>query len=178
SPARPLRALVLSQPTGGSTCGKIQLAADPPPPPLSADQAGALREAAKVHKELRGLGEHDPNSVRLAPTGPGLPRGALGDTDPPTATSFNNLGYAYRERGDFPQALANFERAVAIKEAALGDDHPDTALARNNVAFALVRLKDHARARPNYERALAAFERTAGPADWRTVTAPRNLVSL
>lgn len=54
-------------------------------------------------------------------------------TDEPFLLSetFNNIGYAYIRRGDFPQAISNLNRAL--------DLNPDHAYALNNLGYALIR---------------------------------------
>jgi tetratricopeptide (TPR) repeat protein len=60
----------------------------------------------------------------------------LGDNDPDTLTSRNNLASAYYEVGRLAEAIPLYERAFADREQLLGDTHPNTLTSRNNLALA------------------------------------------
>ena len=60
----------------------------------------------------------------------------LGETDPRTLTSRNNLASAYRSAGRLEEAIPLFERALADAERVLGETHPSTSTLRNNLVDA------------------------------------------
>ena len=50
------------------------------------------------------------------------------------ATSLNNLALLYYTQGQYAQAGALYQRALAIGEKALGPDHPHVATTLGNMA--------------------------------------------
>ena len=57
------------------------------------------------------------------------------DADQPSvATCLNNLAGIDESRGEYKEAAARLERAVAILDKAIGPDHPDTVKVRANLA--------------------------------------------
>jgi len=50
------------------------------------------------------------------------------------ATSLNNLATLYYAQGQFDDAEALFQRALAIWEKVLGPEHPDVATSLDNLA--------------------------------------------
>jgi eukaryotic-like serine/threonine-protein kinase len=77
----------------------------------------------------------------------------LGPSHPDTLTSMNNLALAYKDAGNFIEALPLYEETLEKRMAVLDPDHPDTLTSMNNLAMAL-------RATGKYERALRLFEET------------------
>ncbi|WP_405818368.1 tetratricopeptide repeat protein [Streptomyces sp. NBC_01390] len=86
----------------------------------------------------------------------------LGEDDPSTLVSRNNLAGAYRAVGDLGRAVPLYERTLADRVRVLGEDHPDTLLSRNNLAGAYREVGDLGRAIPLYERTLADCLRVLG----------------
>jgi tetratricopeptide (TPR) repeat protein len=99
----------------------------------------------------------------------------LGDTDPSTLISRNNLAAAYRAAGRLEEAIPLYERTLTDRERALGDTHPDTLLSRNNLANAYQDAGRLEEAIPLYERALGDFERVLGDTHPITLTSRNNL---
>ena len=48
-------------------------------------------------------------------------------SDPDPTRAYNNLGIIYGHQGKYDEAIAQYERALRIKENAFGVDHIDTA---------------------------------------------------
>ncbi len=53
-------------------------------------------------------------------------RATLGENLPDTATSYNNIGLAFKSKGQYDHAIENFKKDLAIRRATLGKNHPDT----------------------------------------------------
>jgi len=69
----------------------------------------------------------------------------------------------YTKQGDLAEALAPYERVLAIDEQAFGPDHPNVANDVNNLGLVLRDLGDLAGARGAFEIALVIDERAWGP---------------
>ena len=91
---------------------------------------------------------------------------ALGPEHPDTATSLANLASLLQDKGDFAEARAPMERALAITERAGGPERVARIL--NNLALLLVAQDDLAGARALLERVLAIREKAFGPEHART----------
>jgi hypothetical protein len=102
----------------------------------------------------------------------------LGPEDPEVATSSDNLGILYLERGDYERAEALLKRALAIREKALGPEHPDVARSLNNLATLYFRLRRLEEDEAAIKRALSILQRIlpAGHPDIATVL--NNLAEL
>lgn len=90
----------------------------------------------------------------------------------------DRAGSYFHGRAAYPQAVALFRDALAIREKVLGAAHPDTATSLNNLALVLQHHGDFAEARPLFERALAIWEKALGPEHPLTATALSNLAYL
>ncbi|MFJ9244710.1 tetratricopeptide repeat protein [Streptomyces sp. NPDC101776] len=99
----------------------------------------------------------------------------LGEDDPSTLISRNNLALAYRESGDALRAVPLFERTLEDCVRVLGDDHPDTLASRNNLAYTYQALGDVVRAVPLYERTLEDRVRVSGEDHPDTLISRNNL---
>jgi tetratricopeptide (TPR) repeat protein len=102
----------------------------------------------------------------------------LGPEHPDTATSLNNLAWAFYDQGNFNGARPLFERALAIREKVLGPEHPETATSLNNLGWLLYQQGDFAKAWPVHERALAIREKVLGPEHPKTAESLNNLSRL
>jgi len=54
-----------------------------------------------------------------------------------TASTINNLGNTYTHQGKYDEAIAQYERALRIKEKAFGADHINTADTIMNIGLLL-----------------------------------------
>jgi serine/threonine-protein kinase len=80
----------------------------------------------------------------------------------------HNLGEALRRQHKFPEALAQYERALAIKEKAYGPDHPSVAMTLTGVGRTQLGLGRKQLGAEALERALQirrAREKTIDDAD-------------
>ncbi len=87
--------------------------------------------------------------------------GAHGEFD--EAALLVAIGNAHHDRGEYREALAAQQQALAIFAARMGPDHPLTSAALNNIGNAQSSLADYPAARATYRRALAMAEAWLGP---------------
>ena len=57
----------------------------------------------------------------------------FGSDHPDVATSFNNIGAVYAGKGDFENALDQYQKGLEIKTRVFGSDHLDVAASYNNI---------------------------------------------
>lgn len=79
----------------------------------------------------------------------------LGEEDPDTFVSMNNLALLLSRMGDMGRALALYEQCFALRSRVLGEDHSDTLVSQDNLALSFIRQGQS-------ERALALY---VGPLD-------------
>jgi tetratricopeptide (TPR) repeat protein len=99
----------------------------------------------------------------------------LGETDPDTLTSRNNLALAYQAAGRVDEAIPLYERTLADRERVLGETDPDTLTSRNNLASAYQAAGRVDEAIPLFERTLADRERVLGETHPDTLSSRNNL---
>ncbi len=75
----------------------------------------------------------------------------------------NTMGLMSVREGNGAEALAHFERALALRQEELTPDHPAIAAGLGNVGVALIVLERLPEARQRLEQALAIEERIYGP---------------
>ncbi len=102
----------------------------------------------------------------------------LGENDPDTANSLNNLASLYKAQVDYDKALPLYKRALAIYEKTLGKDHPDTANSLNNLALLYNNQRDYDKALPLCQRALAIREKALGEDHPDTAISLNNVAGL
>jgi tetratricopeptide (TPR) repeat protein len=86
-----------------------------------------------------------------------------------------NRGWLHRVRGDIELAIADGERALAIRRELLGEEHPDVAMSLNSLANAVFLGGDLDAAEQSFAAAASLYERTLGPDHPDTATAILNL---
>ena len=62
------------------------------------------------------------------------------------ATSFNNIGAVYEGKGDFENALVQFQKGLEIQTRVFGSDHPDVAKSYGNLGNVYSRQGQYERA--------------------------------
>ena len=113
-------------------------------------------------------------------------REALDRAEPEIATAFpgeplveasirNTLGVSYWYLGDQEKALAQQERAVALRRHELGPGHPETVGAMNDLAIVLNRMGKFAEEQKILEEVVAVKRRTLGSEDPVTLRSVNNL---
>jgi len=93
----------------------------------------------------------------------GQQRLGLPEDHPAVAASLNNLGVIHLASGEYAEALAAYQQALALREATLGPDHPEVATILGNIGGVYVQQGAYQRALAPYERALAIRSATQGP---------------
>jgi tetratricopeptide (TPR) repeat protein len=104
-----------------------------------------------------------------------LYRQALGDDDPNTMSSANNLAFVLRALGQYKRARQLDKDNLVRFRRLLGDDDPNTMSSANNLAFDLRALGKHGRARQLHEDNLVRFRRLLGDDHPRTLASANNL---
>ena len=94
------------------------------------------------------------------------------------AEALSNLGLVHESKGEYKEAKAIHERALAIKEKALGPDHPLVANSLNNLANIHEYLGAHETAKALHERVLAIREKALGPNHPLVAHTLNNLASI
>jgi tetratricopeptide (TPR) repeat protein len=102
------------------------------------------------------------DALREAELGVEYTRRAFGATHQRLADAYHGVANAYYQSGHYQEAIANFDRALAISGQALGLDHPRVAVLLLNLAAAYGDSGDHAGAIAQDRRALAIFEKNEG----------------
>ena len=82
----------------------------------------------------------------------------FGENHPDTATSYNEIGVVYDNKGDYDTALEYYNTALVIRKQLLGENHPDTAASYNNIGNAYDSLGDYDTALENYNKAKVILE--------------------
>ncbi len=82
-----------------------------------------------------------------------------GREDGDTAAVYHNIGSMYQYRGDYDNALVQYQKALAIQEKVLGTEHPDTATTYHNIGMVYKAKGDYDNALVQYQKALAIREK-------------------
>jgi tetratricopeptide (TPR) repeat protein len=98
--------------------------------------------------------------------------------DPRRAATLNYLGTVRHLRGEYRDAVALFEQAIAAHDRRPARIHPDAADALGNLAASLRRLGRTKESRTYYERALAVQKQTVGSHHPRTAITIHGLAWL
>ena len=87
----------------------------------------------------------------------------LGPEQAHVATSYNNLGIAYRNLGDFQHAKDTHASALDIRLEQLGPDHVDVATSYNNLCIVYINLGDFQEAKESHARTLNNYVKQLRP---------------
>jgi len=79
------------------------------------------------------------------------------------ATSFNNIGIVYRQKGDLENALVQFQKGLEIRTRVFGSDHPDVATSYQNLAAVYHRQGNHVQTKEMATKAYHIFLKVLGP---------------
>ncbi len=90
----------------------------------------------------------------------------------------NTLGATYDYAGEHEQAIAHFERAIALFEARRGPDHPDNVYPLANLAWARLNRGEHEQAEPILHRAIELLRRTSASDTYALATLLSHLGTL
>ena len=78
----------------------------------------------------------------------------LGNINPSTATSYNNIGGLYDSMGDYEKAVEYIKKGLQIRKTIFGENHTDVAASYNNLGGEYLELSDYPRAIENLTKAL------------------------
>ncbi len=92
-----------------------------------------------------------------------------------TATSYNEIGMVYDNKGNYSKALKYYFKALAIREKVLGTEHHDTATSYNNIGMVYYAQGDYGKALDYYFKALAIVEKVLGKEHPDTATSYNNI---
>ena len=98
-----------------------------------------------------------------------------GAEHPSTATSYNNIGFVYRNQGAYDKALEYYFKALTIREKVLGTEHPDTATSYNNIGTVYDSQGAYDKALEYYFKALTIKEKVLGTEHPSTATSYNNI---
>jgi len=84
---------------------------------------------------------------------------AGGEKSPSLAATYNNLGVAYDDNGDYDEAIEQYEKALDIYEIHPAyKAHPETATTYNNLGIAYRKKGEYDKAIELYKKALGIYE--------------------
>jgi len=138
------------------------------------DQVAWLLDRAGTYLDRRG--EPRP-ALPLATRAHQLYRTRLGDDDPDTLNSANNLAVRLAALGEYERARALAEDTLTRYRRILGEDHPDTLDSAHNLAIRLADLGEHEQARALNEDTLTRRRRVLGEDHPRTLDSAHNLAT-
>jgi tetratricopeptide (TPR) repeat protein len=79
------------------------------------------------------------------------------------ATFYNHLGLAKYNQGEYKEALALYEKSLAIKQQSLPPNHPDLASSYGNIGLVYDNMGDYSKALSSYEKTLAIQQQSLPP---------------
>ncbi|MBX7152076.1 tetratricopeptide repeat protein, partial [bacterium] len=86
----------------------------------------------------------------------------LGEKSTGVATAYNKLGLVQWALGKNDSALANFEKALALRKELLGENHVDVGWSYNNIGLIQNALGNNDEAIDMYKKALVIIEKNLG----------------
>ena len=99
----------------------------------------------------------------------------LKEKHPYTATSYNNIGEVFRQKGADEEAMSYHEKALAIRKELLGEKHPDTAQSYNNIGLVYHSKGHYDKALRYHEKALAIRKELLGEKHQDTALSYNNI---
>lgn len=99
----------------------------------------------------------------------------LGEANPATAVSLNNLGLLHQSAGDWEKAESLYQKSLAITQAVYGYNHLNTATPLDNLGGLYDDMGEYDKALSYYTGALAIREKALGPEHPELATTLNNL---
>jgi eukaryotic-like serine/threonine-protein kinase len=127
-----------------------------------------------IGETFGGLGMHQ-ESFAVFQRALNVRREKLGEDDPATLASMNNLAMAYYDAGRLDMAIPVLATTLEKRRITLGDDHRDTIETMNDLAVAYWQSGQPDRAIPLYEATLVKVRATQGEDHTDTLTIMDNL---
>ncbi|CAF0806361.1 unnamed protein product [Adineta steineri] len=84
----------------------------------------------------------------------------LPSNHPYLATSYNNIGSMYDNKGEYLKALAFYEKAHEIQQKTLLPNHPDLATSYNNIGMVYHKMGEYSKALSSHEKAFEIQQKT------------------
>jgi tetratricopeptide (TPR) repeat protein len=84
------------------------------------------------------------------------------------ATTLNNIGSVYKNKGDYEQALLHYQRCLTIQERVKGKDAIDCATTLYNISFVYSKLKQNELAKSAAERSYKISLKILGEQHFKT----------
>jgi tetratricopeptide (TPR) repeat protein len=94
------------------------------------------------------------------------------------ATFYHVLECAKYKQGEYKEALALYEKFLAIKQQSLPPNHPDLAYYYNNIGLVYENIRDYSKARSFYKRAVEIAQQSLPPIHPHLQMYSRNLDSV
>lgn len=104
----------------------------------------------------------------------------LGETNPNTLTSLNNLAKEYSDKDgliNHERALELHKRIYEIRKCTLGENHPETITSLDNLAYEYGKVGNHNKALELHKQAYGLRKTVLGDKDPYTLTSLNNLAS-
>ena len=92
-----------------------------------------------------------------------------------TADTIMNFGLTYDSQGKYDEAIAQYERALRIKERAFGVDHVNSASTLHNIGLTYKNMGDWMSAKSYFERAASLHRLCRGEVHEFTIGSEREL---
>ncbi|RDW92542.1 hypothetical protein BP5796_01936 [Coleophoma crateriformis] len=102
----------------------------------------------------------------------------LGNENPQTLTSMNDLAYLFFRQGKYDEAEPIYRQTLQLRAKVLGDEHPDTLGSRHNLALLLKSQGKYDEAEPIYRQTLQLSAKVLGEEHPDTLTSRNNLALL
>ena len=99
----------------------------------------------------------------------------LGGEHPDVATSYNNIGVAWKSKAEYDKALEYYEKCLAIRLKTLGGEHPSVATSYNNIGSTLDSKGEYDKALEYYEKCLVIRLKTLGEEHPSVATSYNNI---
>jgi len=86
----------------------------------------------------------------------------LGKKHPDAATSYNNIGQASYNKGEYDKVIEFYNKALKIRLVTLGENHPSTATSYNNIATLYYKIEKYQKAYDFMGKAIPIMELKLG----------------
>ena len=125
---------------------------------LGADHPHTAASMHHLALLLASSAPHNQRALQLASEALRLTRRRYGSESLEAAAAMNNLGYLYKQRGEYEEAMGWYERALGVRSRGLPFGHADVVVAMNNVAECWRSQGNEEQARLVQERIVAMVE--------------------
>jgi serine/threonine-protein kinase len=124
----------------------------------------SIRLAPLINRIAESSPDLSPDEkIRMLQRSRGIVESQRSAEDPLVAYYLVNLARAYREKGEYDNALPLLQRAIAIRDAALEPDDPAIAQSLGAMAALLTAMQRYEEAIPHAERSLRILSKVYGP---------------